>query len=427
MRGSKLAGKKSGKKAKKQPMKAKGGTKGKVMGGIVRDNTQYIAERYILYLGIQARLNRSIQEAQDSLKAIDRVQADVTARIHKRIMAGKTSTLEDFMSYVRSAVAAEGKAHPDLCVEKWRYYSKAHLKNPGFTAAKVRELMKDPQFSKGDVEIRVLQGNLGDTLRGWLKMLKTMGMKDISDIGGVDGMEAGRRAADELAKDALEGLKKGEFPSDEVALKALRLWGFDKSVSRQNVLPKGHEWVHSDTLGIIENRNDHKMIVSSPCRGHENFVRLLSSWARKRSPNAALPFTTISLNKNYAGRLHRDGGNIGPSIGVAAGPYTGGGLRFWAGDSRKGTRSDPELVRKEPSLLLNIKKGVVFDGNCAHEVEPFTGERYSLIFFTVKKYKKASDEVKRKMIDMGADWPSSTSLKRLTAEVPLLPQKRAKK
>ena len=162
------------------------------------------------------------------------------------------------------------------------------------------------------------------------------------------------------------------------------------------------------------------MIVTSASKGHENFVRLLSSWARRRSPSGALPFTTISLNKNYAGRLHRDLGNTGPSIGVAIGPFTGGRLRFWAGDSRRGSRSSVEQVRNEPSVLLDIRQGVVFDGNCAHEVEPFEGERYSLIFFSVKKHKEASRAVKRKMVQMGADWPTDASLARLQAKIPRL-------
>lgn len=221
----------------------------------------------------------------------------------------------------------------------------------------------------------------------------------------------------------MSDLEEGERPSDAVVLKTLRLWSFDKSTSRQNVLPEGHEWVHSDTLGVIESRGDHSMIITTACKGHESFVRLLSSWARKRSPNGDLPFTTISLNKNYAGRLHRDSGNMGPSIGLAIGPFTGGRLRFWADDSGRGSRSHVEEVRNEPSVLLNIKQGVVFDGNCAHEVQPFEGERYSLIFFTVKKYKKASNAVKRKMSQMGADWPTDASLKRLQAKVPRLSAK----
>jgi len=263
-----------------------------------------------------------------------------------------------------------------------------------------------------------------NTLRGWLKLSRAARLTDLNAIIGVDGTDAGRRAADELAREELAGLKKGEHPSDAIVLKALRLWGFDKSTSRPNVMPQGHEWVHSDTLGVIERYSDHNMAISAACGSYVHFMRLISSWARRRSPNGDLPFTTISLNKNYAGKLHRDAGNFGPSIGLAIGPFTGGRLRFWPGDSQKGARSSKvEQVRDEPSILLNSKQGVVFDGNCAHEVEPFKGERYSMIFFTVKKYKQASSSVKRKMVSMGADWPTDASLKRLQAKVPRLAAK----
>jgi hypothetical protein len=337
-------------------------------------------------------------------------------------MAGKASTLEGFVTYVKAAIAKEQKASADLGVDKWRYYAKHFMRY--FTKSSLRTLRNDPQVSMGVNEIRVLQDAMDNVLRGWLKLSKAAGLKELSQIMGIDGLDAGRHAADELAREALSHLKKNERPSDAVVLKALRLWGFDKTTSRQNVLPEGHEWVHSDTLGVIPSRNDHSMIITTACEGHQNFVRLLSSWARKRSPNGDLPFTTISLNKNYAGRLHRDSGNIGPSIGLAIGPFTGGRLRFWADDSGRGSRSrHVEQVRNEPSVLLNIKQCVVFDGNCAHEVQPFDGERYSLIFFTVKKYQEASQTIKRKMIKMGADWPSSASLKRLEAKIPRLSAK----
>lgn len=390
----------------------------KVMHGIVTDSGNLIASRYFLGLGIQARRNNSIEEAELSLKAIDRVLERVQSRVNNKIVALKTSSLEDFVAYFKAAVAEERKASPELAVEKWRYYSETRLDNPTFTASSLRRLQKDPQFSWGLKRIRVLQDTLENALQGWLKLWKANGLTELSDMNGVDGETSGRRAANDLARDALADLKQGQRPSDNVVLQALRLWGFAKSISRQNVMPEGHEWVHSDTLGIIEDRCYHKQMISTGCKGHEYFVRLLSSWARKRSPKGMLPFTTISLNKNYAGRLHRDSGNIGPSVGIAIGAFTGGRLRVWPSDSGRGTRSDVEAVRKEPSLALNIKKGVVFDGNCAHEVEPFKGERYSMIFFTGKKYAKTSAAVKRKVVNMGADWPTTASLNRLQAKVP---------
>ena len=88
----------------------------------------------------------------------------------------------------------------------------------------------------------------------------------------------------------------------------------------------------------------------------------------------------------------------------------------------QGAGSQVEDARAEPSVALNIKKDVVFDSNCAHEVEPFEGERYSLIFFTLKKYERASSSVKRRMVKMGVDWPTAKVLKRLSANVAGLPR-----
>lgn len=403
----------------KKKGKAKG--KGKVMDGIIKDGKNYIAQRYFCLLGIQARKRKNLRDAQASLTAIDNVQAIVQSRINKKLMAGSESTLEDFMTYVKAAVTEMKKAFPGLGVESWRYYSENHLKYPGFTKSSLRSLRKNPQISFGDSRVRVLQGTMENTLPGWLTLSKAAGLNSLGDIQGIEGLEARRRAANDFAKQELASLKKGDLPSDAVVLKALRLWGFQESTSRPNVLPEGRDWVYSDTLGIIEARKDHAMTVTSACTGHVHFIRLISSWARRRSPNREVPFTTISLNKNYAGRLHRDGGNIGPSIGLAIGLFTGGKLRYWAADSQRGKRSkNVEQVRDEPSIALNTKRGAVFDGNCAHEVEPFEGERYSLIFFTVKKYKEACLSVKRKIVSMGADWPTDASLKALQAKVPRL-------
>lgn len=345
--------------------------KGKIMNGVMSDGYHYFVQRNLCYLGIQARNKSTMEDAQASLRAIDRVQESVMSKHNRMTVAGKTSSLEDFVRYVKASVAEERKASPDLGVENWRYYSAGTIGS--FAESSLKKLRKDPQISISNAWVRVLQDGLDDGLRGWLKFAKAMGHEKMSDMMGIDGLNASRRAADKFAEEMLANLEEGERPTDAQVLKALRLWGFDKSRSRQNVLPEGHEWVHSDTLGLIETYGSHDMVITAACKGHENFVRLLCSWARRRSPEGVLPFTTISLNKNYAGRLHRDSGNVGPSIGVAIGPYTGGGLRFWADDPGRGSKRNVEGVRKEPNVLLNIRKGVVFDGNCAHEVQPFEG------------------------------------------------------
>ena len=246
--------------------------------------------------------------------------------------------------------------------------------------------MQDPQFNKGDDRIRVLQNSLGPALESWIKLIRSTSTKKICDLMGKEGVVEGRRRRrDRTARfgKSLKNACRTTSSSKSCSCGVSR----NPEVARMFSPRDTDTWVHSDTLGVIENRGDHAMIVSSACKGHENCVRLLCSWARKRTAGGKLPFTTISPNKNNCGRMHRDAGNIGTSIGLAIGKYKGGKLRHWRGDSEKGRRSSKvKKVRGEPSIALNIKKGVAFDGNCAHEVEPSEGERYSLIFLTVRKF-----------------------------------------
>ena len=44
------------------------------------------------------------------------------------------------------------------------------------------------------------------------------------------------------------------------------------------------------------------------------------------------PFTSISLNYNYAAKLHRDGNNAGPSLTRSLGVFNGGGLFYPVSD-----------------------------------------------------------------------------------------------
>lgn len=84
-----------------------------------------------------------------------------------------------------------------------------------------------------------------------------------------------------------------------------------------------------------------------------------------------IPYTSITLNQNYAASKHRDKGNVGLSYLVAFGTYTGGALTIHEGDLA-GTHDV-----KTP-LITDFSK--VF-----HSVEPFEGQRYSLVFYTAKK------------------------------------------
>jgi len=75
-------------------------------------------------------------------------------------------------------------------------------------------------------------------------------------------------------------------------------------------------------------------------------------------------YTTIQINKNVLCKPHIDKNNVGPSYILALGDYEGGELNV------------------EGSQFNIRNKWKKFNGLKAHWVENFTGDRYSLIFFT---------------------------------------------
>jgi hypothetical protein len=83
-------------------------------------------------------------------------------------------------------------------------------------------------------------------------------------------------------------------------------------------------------------------------------------------------YTHITLNRNLRCKKHTDGGNAGPSYIAAFGDFTGGEL----------------LVEKPgggmPATIMNLKSQfVMFNGKTQpHETLAFTGERFTLVYYT---------------------------------------------
>ena len=84
------------------------------------------------------------------------------------------------------------------------------------------------------------------------------------------------------------------------------------------------------------------------------------------------PYTSITVNQNYKAAPHRDKGNVGESTVVAFGDYLGGELEIFEGEKK---------------AVWDVKyKPVVTDFSKAlHSVRDFTGNRYSLVYYTAKK------------------------------------------
>merc|ERR1711862_18949 len=70
-------------------------------------------------------------------------------------------------------------------------------------------------------------------------------------------------------------------------------------------------------------------------------------------------------------------------------------------------------LKKKPPIYMDTKRApVVFDGNLGHEVEDFTGERFSVILFTIPKREDISAETRRNFMELGLKVPSHQELEK---------------
>lgn len=136
--------------------------------------------------------------------------------------------------------------------------------------------------------------------------------------------------------------------------------------TRVNARPQGATSYVGFCLGKV------KMLVGGivDSRFNARFPELLrAAQALMHAHDPAFKFTSIQVNKNMQCSPHKDSGNVGMSYIIGLGDYTGG-----------------ELVvapKNAPVQEHDIRgKFLYFDGcHNTHSVNPFQGERYSLVFF----------------------------------------------
>ena len=121
----------------------------------------------------------------------------------------------------------------------------------------------------------------------------------------------------------------------------------------------------SQTFGIVNKRS------LPPDYSRQNWLRpylyhLLMEFAKKY---VTIPFNSITVNQNYRASAHRDKNNKGDSFLVGFGSYAGGELKILEGDL-----SGNHNIWCQP-IVTDFSKVL-------HEVDHFTGERYSLVFYT---------------------------------------------
>merc|ERR1712060_751013 len=201
---------------------------------------------------------------------------------------------------------------------------------------------------------------------------------------------------------------------DEDVVEVLQVWGFPDNATRLNVLPEGVKTIHSDTLGVLKMR-DGTYRIFDPTTRYEHVTRLICKWFADNRGTGQLPpdfgFTGININHNYAGRRHRDNGNEGPSAIKAIGKFTGGKLNYFPKDVKKAGRCDVTALNPSESLALDIsQRFTLFNGNNAHGVQPFKGDRFSLVFFTTSKFFKIKEAEVETLKKLGFKVPTAKSM-----------------
>ncbi|CAJ1338946.1 unnamed protein product [Effrenium voratum] len=85
------------------------------------------------------------------------------------------------------------------------------------------------------------------------------------------------------------------------------------------------------------------------------------------------------------------------------GNYKGGELSVWPEDDKSQQISQlPAGQKVTVDIAANL---VMFNGNTAHEVHDFEGERFSIVFFCCGCHAKAPEEVKSELKKMGFPVP----------------------
>ena len=137
---------------------------------------------------------------------------------------------------------------------------------------------------------------------------------------------------------------------------------------------------------------------------YPNFCRLLNCWLEPNVRDMQLQpaHTTITINSAYAGKLHRDANNLGPSFVKAFGCCTGGALGYYQKDP--GRRMDLKMVDSAcgPPEILDLHSNLILmDGTKAHYVQPFEGERFSVVWFTCSRYVQGNEYLDKALQEAG--------------------------
>ena len=203
--------------------------------------------------------------------------------------------------------------------------------------------------------------------------------------------------------------------TDDQLLSVLEAFPIQQNSSRKNVTPEGDSGVQSETFGIVTFRSkayEHgRLGLGSGTIQCSSVVKLINLWIKGHQPpdfQGRFPWTSITVNTNFAAKRHRDKGNWGPALIKTFGKFTGGDLLYWPED--RGTCDVDELESSAAIRLCPHHAAIVFDGNRAHEVAPYKGSRYSIVAYCHSQYERVAAAEKSDLRKLGFAFPTSRTM-----------------
>src|SRR5579885_272176 len=143
-------------------------------------------------------------------------------------------------------------------------------------------------------------------------------------------------------------------------LDALQRFPWKKTSNRTNIGPN----IYSMVLGWVKQPFHTPAYHLSKLHNEQpEMFELLCRFVWEHDPT--FTFSSITLNKDLQCPPHVDANNVGPSLIIGLGNYHGGEL----------------VVEGKKYDIKN--KWVKYDGTKTHWTEVFTGERYSLVYYTI--------------------------------------------
>ncbi len=218
------------------------------------------------------------------------------------------------------------------------------------------------------------------------------------------------------AQNILANLHPASRPTDDDVLQVLDMMDLEKTKRRKNVTrPEQVQagGIISVSLALVRNKITKGLQVSTKTAEMRDVCMLLGRWACIDGVDA-VPFTSMTLNKDYNAGRHRDENNSGPSLVRGLGNFQGGDLLYWPNDPHGSIAS----LKESDACVCDVRNCFVpILGRCAHEVTPFTGTRYSIVFYCVEGWKGAEDSVRQILELSGFRWPTPYSNLQMQARV----------